>query len=62
MYPQSGSLSERLRAGLTPLVDAPGVVTKGSVASLSLPFTGESFTSLDTTLTETDMAAVSTNL
>ena len=60
MFTQSGSLSERIRAGLTPLVDRPG--DKRSVTSPTLAFTGESLTSLDTAVTETDMGAVNSNL
>ena len=60
VFTQSGSFSERLRAGLTPLVDRPG--DKGSVTSPTPPIIGSSLTSLDTTVTETDMGAVSTNL
>ena len=58
VFHQSGSFSERLRAGLTPMVDSPG--DKGSVSSPSLAIPSESFTSLDTTIT--DPGAVSTNL
>ena len=58
MFTQSGSFSERLRAGLTPLVDRPGDRDKGSVTSPTPPIIGSSLTSLDTTVT----GAVSTNL
>ena len=52
MSHQSGSFSERLRAGLTPMVDSPG--------DTGLTITSESFTSLDTAVTDT--GAVSTTL
>ena len=58
MSHQSGSFSERLRAGLTPMVDSPG--DTGSVTSPGLTITSESFTSLDTAVTDT--GAVSTSL
>ena len=58
IFHQSGSFSERLRAGLTPMVDSPG--DQGSVSSPSLAIPSESFTSLDTNIT--DPGAVSTNL
>ena len=58
MSHQSGSFSERLRVGLTPMVDSSG--DTGSVASPGLTITSESFTSLDTAVTDT--GAVSTSL
>ena len=61
MFTQSGSLSERIRAGLTPLVDRPEDGDKRSVTSPTLAFTGESLSSLDTAVTDTDMGVVSSN-
>ena len=57
VFTQSGSFSERLRAGLTPLVDVDRPGDKGSVTSPTPPIIGNSLTSLDTAVTEPDMGA-----